>query len=216
MVARCVMQSTCLWRDSAARRSPTASATSPPMPASTSSKMSVLTWSDSARTPLMASMTRESSPPEAMARSLLNGSPRLGEMTNSMASLPHGREDRRPIRPRRIRDEHAEAHLGHAQLAQLLLDLLLQTLAARRRALFRELARQLRDSPFPCGRSPIRASSSPLPSSPSRRAPAPRRRSTRGPPRWYPRISSPARGWRRAGSARRRACPGLKSAFDLY
>src|SRR5215470_11326331 len=64
MGARCVTQST--WRPTAVARSfcPTASATRPPMPASTSSNTMVGTCSAAARIVLIASIVRESSPPE--------------------------------------------------------------------------------------------------------------------------------------------------------
>src|SRR4030042_1374700 len=83
MVGRCVTHTPCLDAASLARRSPTERATSPPMPASTSSKISVLIRSEAASTPLIASMTRESSPPEAIERRRLNGSPGVGGMRNS-------------------------------------------------------------------------------------------------------------------------------------
>ena len=66
---RCVMQRT--WRpsDSARRRSPTARAVAPPTPASTSSNTTVGEPSTAVATLISASITRDSSPPEAISRS---------------------------------------------------------------------------------------------------------------------------------------------------
>ena len=55
---------------------------SPPMPASTSSKMRVLTRASSAKIRFMASMILESSPPEAIFARGFRSSPGLGEMRN--------------------------------------------------------------------------------------------------------------------------------------
>ena len=65
---RCVMHST--WNDSPMPRSffPTTSATRPPMPASISSKISVLPGASAAASVRIASITRESSPPARDAR----------------------------------------------------------------------------------------------------------------------------------------------------
>src|SRR3954463_12483402 len=83
------MQST--WRPSPSARScePTARAVCPPMPASTSSKTSVVS-EPSLATPMRASITRESSPPEAISRSGPAGRRALGAMRNSTASAPAG------------------------------------------------------------------------------------------------------------------------------
>ena len=80
-----------IWRPSARARScePTARAVCPPMPASTSSNTSVAS-APSWATPMSASMTRESSPPEAISRSGPAGTPALGAMRNSTESAPAG------------------------------------------------------------------------------------------------------------------------------
>ncbi len=59
---------------------PTTSATAPPMPASTSSKISVLPGASVDASVLSASMMRDSSPPEAMRASGRTSSPGFGEM----------------------------------------------------------------------------------------------------------------------------------------
>src|SRR3954454_22465629 len=59
------------------------------MPASTSSKTSVALPSALA-TPMSASMTRDSSPPDAISRSGPAGAPAFGAMRNSTASAPVG------------------------------------------------------------------------------------------------------------------------------
>src|SRR4051812_40112880 len=59
------------------------------MPASTSSKTSVALPSALA-TPISASMTRDSSPPDAISRSGPAGTPAFGAMRNSTASAPDG------------------------------------------------------------------------------------------------------------------------------
>ena len=79
--------------DLAARRRARAAArrrrgrSAPPMPASTSSKTSVA-GPASAATPISASITRESSPPEAISRSGPAGTPGLGAIRNSTSSAP--------------------------------------------------------------------------------------------------------------------------------
>ena len=60
------MTSVCIAPPSRARRSPTAAATAPPTPESTSSKIRVLAGSFSARATLRASRKRASSPPDAI------------------------------------------------------------------------------------------------------------------------------------------------------
>ena len=82
------MHNTCRRRETIFRRSPTILAVLPPIPMSTSSKMSVGTLSTSDSTVLIASMTRESSPPEATFTSGLSGSPGLAERRNSTESTP--------------------------------------------------------------------------------------------------------------------------------
>src|SRR4051794_32431282 len=65
------------------------------MPASTSSKTSVALPSALA-TPMSASMTRDSSPPDAISRSGPAGAPAFGAMRNSTASAPDGPRSRAP------------------------------------------------------------------------------------------------------------------------
>src|SRR5437762_2147631 len=80
------------WRLRPSWRSlrPTTSATAPPMPASTSSKMSVAPLSSAAARVLSASMMRDSSPPEATRASERGASPGLVERKNSLSSQPSG------------------------------------------------------------------------------------------------------------------------------
>src|SRR4051794_30684624 len=84
---RCVMQTTCASEPSARSRAPTARAVLPPTPASTSSKTSVGEPAPAAK-PVSASMTRESSPPEAASRSGEAGMPALVATMNSIRSAP--------------------------------------------------------------------------------------------------------------------------------
>ena len=88
---RCVMHST--WRPSASARSrsPTARAVWPPTPASTSSNTSV-GGPPVLATDISASITRESSPPDAESRTGAAGTPGLGAIRNSTCSAPGRRE----------------------------------------------------------------------------------------------------------------------------
>src|SRR5918995_4888271 len=86
---RWVMLSTWRVSPSARSRSPTARAVCPPTPASTSSKTSVRD-SPVPATVISASMTRESSPPEAASRIGAAGAPGLGPSMNSTRSAPAG------------------------------------------------------------------------------------------------------------------------------
>ena len=74
------MHSTWNRSPSSRSRAPTTSATAPPMPASTSSKISVLPGSSVEASVFSASMIRDSSPPEAIRASGFTSSPGLGEM----------------------------------------------------------------------------------------------------------------------------------------
>ena len=69
------------WKRSPSARSfsPTTVATRPPMPASTSSKMSVLPGWSAAASVLSASITRDSSPPDTMRASGRRSSPGFGD-----------------------------------------------------------------------------------------------------------------------------------------
>ena len=96
---RWVMQSTWRARPSARSRSPTARAVWPPTPASTSSNTSVRD-SPAPATVISASITRESSPPEAVSRSGAAGTPGLGASMNSTRSAPVGRRAPRAARAR--------------------------------------------------------------------------------------------------------------------
>ena len=60
------------------------------MPASTSSKTSVGAPAGEAATLMIASITRASSPPDAISRSAPAGTPGLGAITNSTSSPPLG------------------------------------------------------------------------------------------------------------------------------
>src|SRR5215831_14092181 len=73
---------------SALSRRPTCTAASPPIPASTSSNTSVGSRSDSAPAVRIASMTRESSPPDATRASGAGASPGLAENRISTSSAP--------------------------------------------------------------------------------------------------------------------------------
>ena len=75
-------------RDSSFSLWPTDSAMRPPMPMSSSSNTSVGMRSDSARITFSASMTREISPPDAMLASGFSSSPALGDIRNSIRSIP--------------------------------------------------------------------------------------------------------------------------------
>ena len=66
------------------------------MPASTSSKTSVASAREALATLITASMTRESSPPEAISRSGPAGTPGLGAIMNSTESPPEGPGSRSP------------------------------------------------------------------------------------------------------------------------
>ncbi len=85
---RWVMQTT--WNRDARRCSlpPTTSATAPPMPASTSSKISVLPGASVDATVLSASMILDNSPPETMRARGRSSSPGFGEMNSSACSVP--------------------------------------------------------------------------------------------------------------------------------
>src|SRR5438034_409292 len=87
---RWVIQRTWRLRPSWRSLRPTTSATAPPMPASTSSKMSVAPLSSAAARVLSASMMRDSSPPEATRASERGSSPGLVERKNSTSSQPSG------------------------------------------------------------------------------------------------------------------------------
>ena len=83
------MQSTWRASPSARSRSPTARAVWPPTPASTSSNTSVRD-SPVPATVISASITRDSSPPDAASRSGAAGTPGLGASMNSTRSAPVG------------------------------------------------------------------------------------------------------------------------------
>ena len=85
--ARCVTTITWAPPARAARRAPTSRAALPPTPASTSSKTNVGT-SPLPVTTSRASMTRESSPPEAALATLRAGAPGLAASTISTSSTP--------------------------------------------------------------------------------------------------------------------------------
>ena len=100
---RCVMHSTCEAAPSRRSLRPTTSATRPPMPASTSSKMRPGGASPGTRTAesgaavplvnssvLIASMMRESSPPDTIRARGRSPSPTLAERKNSARSKPRG------------------------------------------------------------------------------------------------------------------------------
>ena len=108
---------------------PTTSATRPPMPASTSSKISpgadalggrssasLNPWRDVAVSVLMASMTRDSSPPETMRASGRRSSPGFGDTKNSAWSMPRARPRR--LRQRLVVEPHLEPRLLHRQIGE--------------------------------------------------------------------------------------------------
>ena len=88
------------WDRLAERRSfsPTTAAVRPPMPASTSSKTSVRPGCSPAPSVLNASMTRDSSPPEAMRASGRGSSPRFGGQEELAAVDPAAVPGRRALR----------------------------------------------------------------------------------------------------------------------
>ena len=114
---RCVMHRTCRPSPSARSRSPTARAVWPPTPASTSSNTSVRD-SPAPATVMSASMTRESSPPDAASRMGAAGTPGLGASRNSTRSLPVGAD----LLPGLQHD--LERRALHRQRVQLLADAL--------------------------------------------------------------------------------------------
>ena len=117
------------WRPSASARSrsPTARAVWPPMPASTSSNTSV-GGPPVLATAISASITRESSPPDAVSRSGAAGTPGLGAIRNSTCSAPV------PANSSRSLQDDLERRVLHGQLGQLASDALGEPGAAFRRA----------------------------------------------------------------------------------
>ena len=110
----------------------------PPMPMSTSSKTSVGTRSASASAVLSASITRESSPPEATRASGRGSTPGLAESRNSARSTPRSSaRQRRPSSgqaPRRVLlplQPDLEAAAPHRERGQLLEDAFLEPRARR-------------------------------------------------------------------------------------
>ncbi len=104
---------TCRPRASSARRRPTAVAVAPPTPASISSNTSVSTVSASPRTPLSASITRESSPPEAMRASGRAGC----DARRRVEELDALRAVGRPRVERQHGDGDLEARAAHREVA---------------------------------------------------------------------------------------------------
>ena len=88
MLARCVMQKICRFLARFLICAPTATATSPPIPVSISSKIRVSTPSVRAKMVLSASITRESSPPEAIFARGSGGFPGFALIINSISSFP--------------------------------------------------------------------------------------------------------------------------------
>ena len=112
------MQRICRPLDRLRRCSPTARAVWPPMPASISSNTSrALSAASAAGSPwatlISASMTRESSPPEATSRSGAGGLPGLAAIRISIASAPRG-----PHPPDARRELDLKVGIGHGQLGQ--------------------------------------------------------------------------------------------------
>ncbi len=153
------MHTTCLLSPSARRRSPTARAVCPPMPASISSNTSVPIAARSAlsrrRPPpspaaeavMTASITRESSPPEAISRNGPAGTPRVGSDQQLHRIAAAG--------PRRaLGERYLELRIGHRQRGQLLAHALGQARSGRVACLT-----QLRHVPIQLGRAPLRCSS---------------------------------------------------------
>src|SRR5438034_416395 len=98
---RWVMQRTWRLRPSWRSLRPTTSATAPPIPASTSSKMRVAPRSSAAARVLSASMMRDSSPPEATRASERGSSPGFVERKNSTSSQPSGPSARPSVSAKR-------------------------------------------------------------------------------------------------------------------
>ena len=86
----CVTTSTCTRSATRASRSPTAAAVAPPMPESTSSNTRVGTAEPPDSTTFSASISRDSSPPEAMRPSGPGAWPGLVAIRNRTASAPPG------------------------------------------------------------------------------------------------------------------------------
>ena len=97
------------------------------MPASTSSNTSVGTRSSRARIVFSASITRDSSPPDATRDSGRGSCPTLSATQNSTSSAPFG-----PISPAVERD--GEMSVGHPEIRQHLVDRARQSLGAALRA----------------------------------------------------------------------------------
>src|SRR5258705_6320841 len=107
------MQITCRPPPSSRNLSPTSRAVLPPTPASISSKQRVESLPAAPR-PLSASITRESSPPEAASRSGAASIPGLGATRSSIVS--------RPLAPKPSAwglEHHLERCPGHRELLQL-------------------------------------------------------------------------------------------------
>ena len=84
----CVTTSTCTSRAIAASRSPIAAAVAPPTPESTSSKISVGTADLPASTTFIASISRDSSPPDATRASGPGSWPGLAAIRKLACSAP--------------------------------------------------------------------------------------------------------------------------------
>ena len=122
---RCVTTST--WADlaSAASRLPISTAALPPTPASTSSKTNVGTGRVSARATSIASITRDSSPPEAPLVSGRGSEPVLAASTSSTSSTPlevnrsRALPISRPFSSSTVVEPHLEPGVRHRQRVQL-------------------------------------------------------------------------------------------------
>ena len=95
--ARCVTTITCARSASVARRRPISIAAEPPTPASTSSNTNVGTSLDAAMTTSMASITRESSPPDAPLPSGRGSLPGCGRSSSDTTSAPRSHRARRAV-----------------------------------------------------------------------------------------------------------------------
>ena len=88
MLARCVMQKTCFFFESALRCFPTETAISPPIPVSISSKIRLSIASVAEKIVFNASITRDISPPEAILLKGRKTEPSFAAIKNSILSCP--------------------------------------------------------------------------------------------------------------------------------
>ena len=202
---RWVMHSTCLRSPSSRSRAPTARAVWPPMPRRPRRTRA----SPRPRTPpatlMIASITRESSPPEAISRSGPAGTPGFGAIMNSTGRRPRARLA--------LAEHHLEARVAHRQRRQLLAHGRRETPAALARALRNAPACRARARPAPRPAAPSRAPARP-PRPPAPRGARGRARRARARPRTLPpclRVSRSSAARRSSSASSETASPSWPS-----